>query len=94
MSSSRVAVVVGVLAVVLLFALSSNTQQAPTSPIGEYQLVPVQYSVTTSGASWEQHTVFLLDSKSGQIWEYLPARKSADGKFHDAVLSPVKAVSP
>lgn len=82
MSSSRVAVTLGVVLVVFAFALSSITQQAPTSPIGTYQLVPAQYSMDGN----EQHSVFLVDSKTGQVWEYLPPGKSADGKFRNAMF--------
>jgi hypothetical protein len=87
MSASRVAVVVAV--IVLCFALYSNTQQAPTAPAGTYQLVPAEYSVTSGGSGWEQHAVFLLDSKTGELWEYLPAHTSSDGKVRPALLLPV-----
>jgi hypothetical protein len=87
MSASRAAVIVGLL--VVCFALSSNTQQTTNLPSGTFQLVPAEYSVTTNGTSWEEHTIFLLDSKAGQVWEYLPARTTKDGKFHDATLVPV-----
>jgi hypothetical protein len=92
MSASRVVIVVGV--IVLCSALNSKTQQTPTAPSGTFQLVPAEYSVTSDGASWEEHTVFLLDSKGGQVWEYSPATKTSDGKFHDSALVPVKQVVP
>jgi hypothetical protein len=77
--------------IVLCFALFSNTQQAPTAPAlaGTFQLVPAEYSVTSGGSSWEQHTVFLLDSKSGQVWEYSASGKTSDGKYHPAAMDPV-----
>lgn len=85
-----VAVVTGVLAIVLCFALSSNTQQKPIVPDGTFQLVPAQYTVSAVTGTWEQHTVFLLDSKTGHVWEYLPAGNHGhDGKFTDASLVPV-----
>lgn len=66
MSASRVAIVVGV--IVLCSALYSNTQQPLTAPAGTFQLVPAEYSVASKGAGWEEHTIFLLDSKDGQVW--------------------------
>lgn len=89
MSASRVFLVVGV--IVLCFALYSNTQQVPAASIGSFQLVPAQYS-SLAPAGTEQHTVFLLDSKTGQVWEYLPASKSNDGKFRDAMLVHIERV--
>ena len=86
MPSSRVAVTLGVVLAIFGFALSSNTQQAPISPIGTYQLVPAQYSADGN----EPHTVFLVDSKTGQVWEYLPPGKSADGKFRNAMFAMVE----
>jgi hypothetical protein len=90
MSASRVVLVVGV--VVLCFALYSNTQQIPMAPLGVFQLVPAQYSVPSPGGLYEQHTVFLVDSKNGQVWEYLPPGKTDDGKLRDAKLVQVERV--
>ena len=87
MSASRIAALIGVF---VLCSVLSNTQQTPTAPTGTFQIVPADYTVSSSGAgTWEQHTVFLLNSKDGEVWEYIAAHKSDDGKFHDAVLLPI-----
>lgn len=92
MSASRVALLVGL--IVLCPALYSNTQQPPTAPAGTFQLVPAEYSVSYGGANFENHVIFEIDSKTGQVWEYLPAGKTSDGKMHEAHLVPIKADQP
>jgi hypothetical protein len=92
MSGSRVAVLVAV--IVLCFALFSNTQQPPTAPVGAFQLVPAEYSVTYNGSNFEQHAVFSIDSKTGQVWEYFPAGKGSDGKPREAAMIPVRQILP
>ncbi len=89
MSASRVAVLVGL--IVLCFALYSNPQQVQTgtATAGTFQLVPAEYTITYKGSSWKQHNVFLVDSKGGGVWEYLPAGTDSAGKLRDAVLLPV-----
>ena len=92
MSASRVAVLVAV--IVLCFAVFSNTQQTPTAPAGAFQLVPAEYSVTYNGSNFEEHAVFSIDSKTGQVWEYSPAGKTSDGKIHEPAMIPVRQVLP
>ena len=78
----------------LFSALYSHTQQTAPNQTGPFQLVPAEYSVSSKGSSWEQHSLFLVDSQTGRVWEYLPARESKDGTFHDAGLIPVARATP
>lgn len=91
MSLNRVSVVIGI--VVLCFLVSSRSQSAPTisSPKAPFafQLVPAQISQTSGGASWEDHTVFLVDSNTGQVWEYVSGRVDKEGKYHSSIFDSV-----
>lgn len=84
--------------VVLCAALYSNTQPTaavPAALANPFQLVPAQTSHGGPGAaSWEEHTVFLIDTRSGQVWEYWASMTTSDGKVHEAALVPVKTALP
>jgi hypothetical protein len=90
MSLNRVAAVIA--AFVLCSVLFSKTQQTPSTQTGAFQMVPSEYSVSAKGANWEQHTVFLLDSKSGQVWEYNAAHYDSDGKMREGAFLSVKRI--
>ncbi|MGD0912696.1 MAG: hypothetical protein ABR928_12420, partial [Terracidiphilus sp.] len=83
---------------ILLCAIPSMAQQPasnPSEPSGRYQIVSV---TVTAGASSDPdnlaHVVFLLDTKTGQIWRYFAGVGGVKVLKPQDQLDPGAAVSP
>jgi hypothetical protein len=97
MSLRRFAFAVGFLVICcLLFSQSKATPatSSATVPVG-FQLLPAEVSIRGAGQDWTEHRVYLLDSTSGRVWEFVPETLSKDGKYHQAGFMSVQvAVNP
>jgi hypothetical protein len=54
-----------------------------------YQLIATPLTITSAKGNWEEHRVFLVDSSSGNVWEYLTERFDNEHVFHPASFQPV-----
>lgn len=73
----------------LVAVVFSQQKTATNLPTSGFQLVAAPITVSSSGKTWEEHRVFLVDSSSGSVWEYLPERIDKEQTFHAASFSPI-----
>jgi hypothetical protein len=74
--------------VAILFSQEKASTRTSPPPTG-YQLVAAPITVSSSGKTWEEHRVFLVDSSTGNVWEYLTERVDNEHVFHPASFQPV-----
>jgi hypothetical protein len=92
MSTRRFAVVVGFL-VLCCFVYAQRRQTSSGNVPSGYQLMPAQVTLTSPAGPLDQHRVFLLDSTSGQVWEYYPEMLDKTGKYHGSSFQSVPVVN-
>jgi hypothetical protein len=84
--------VLGLALSALLYSQEKTAQQNAIT-VG-YQLIPAPVTLPTAqGNAYEEHRVFLLDSSSGNVWEYLPERVDKEHKYFPASFQSVPVVS-
>ncbi len=88
MWTKRITLLVVIFVLVAFLFSQEKTPTKTSLPIG-YQLVAAPITIISTKGNWEEHRVFLVDSSSGNVWEYWPERIDKDQIFHAARFQPV-----
>lgn len=91
MQTKHIVLLVVILAFVAI--LFSQERAAPNPSTSGYQLVSAPLTAGPFGASRaivEDHRLFLVDSASGSVWQYISEWTDKDGHLHDALLVPIQ----
>jgi hypothetical protein len=95
MSRLHLGIAVGFL-LLCCFVYSQDKQTPATrtnSPAAGYELLPAEVTLVSPSGSYEEHRVFLINSASGEAWEYYPERMDKAGKFHGSSFQVVPVAS-
>jgi len=91
MQTKHIVLLVVILAFVTI--LFSQERANTNSSTSGYQLVAAPLSAGPFGASRaivEDHRLFLVDSASGNVWQYITEWTDKDGHYHEALLVPIQ----
>jgi hypothetical protein len=88
MWTKRILLLVVILVIVALL-FSQEKTPTKTSPSLGYQLVAAPITLNSTKGNWEEHRVFLVDSSSGNVWEFLPEHIDKEQVFHASSFQPV-----
>lgn len=80
-----------VLFVIAAVTLLPSSAKPDSQPCGGFQLLAATVTVTPGkGVSpWDEHRVFMVNSATGETWEYTPAFFGSNGKVVDAGFNPI-----
>jgi hypothetical protein len=91
MWNKRIILLAGIFILVAVLFSQEKKPIQPSSPTG-YQLVPTTITIVQASGSYEERRVFLVDSSSGNVWEFLPERFDKEHVFQPSGFQPVTIV--
>ena len=83
-----------IVVILVLVAILFSQERGATNPSApQYQLVAAPLTAGPFGptkAIVEDHRLFLVDSASGNVWQYITEWTDKDGHYHESLLVPVQ----
>ena len=83
-----------VLFVVAAVALLPSPAKPDAPPCGGFQMLAASVTISPGkGVTWEEHKVFMVNSATGETWEYVPSFWDKNGKLVDAGFFPIRMIA-
>ena len=77
----------------VVVALLPSPAKPDSLPCGGFQMLAASVTISPGkGVSWEEHRVFMVNSATGETWEYVPSFWDKEGKLVEAGFFPIRMV--